>query len=258
MGKRPAMIVTALVGLFVQIVSGLFVIKQWMQVEGVAPILLGVGALFMAAAGWQMAGLKGRPPVLGAVLGLASLPGLLVLSFIPPLADARAVDGAVPADGALLKAAAAGDLDGIRARLDDGAAVDGRDKAGKTALHHALDGGHVDAARALVEAGARVDAPDKLGNTPLHLAAELGSRSAAAWLIEQGADVDARGNDGWTPLHLAASWGAKEVVRLLVEHGADLTAVNDKGFTPQGQAEFDKHEDVAALLEQAAGQRSGQ
>ncbi len=255
MGPRTRMIVLALVGIFVQISSALFVIKDWMKAEGVAPILLGVGTLFMVAAGWQMAALKKRPPMLGALLGLASLPGLAVLSFIPPPADARALADWAPADKELLRAAKEGDVDAIQARLADGAPVDGRDKLGRTALHHALDKGQVDAARALVDAGAKVDAPDKLANTPLHLAAELGSVTTARWLIEQGADVNARGHDGWTPLHLAASWGAKEVAKLLIEHGADLTALNDKGFTPAKQAEFDQHEDVAELLRAAEGEK---
>ena len=256
MGARTRLIVLALVGIFVQLASALFIIKDFMQTEGVAPILFGVGAVFMAAAGWQMAKLKLRPPLLGALLGLASLPGLMVLSFVPPRTDERALADWVPADKALLEAAAAGDSDAIEERLAAGAPVDGRDKFGKTALHHALDAGEVDAARALVAAGAKVDAPDKVANTPLHLAAELGSVTTARWLIEQGADVNARGHDGWTPLHLAASWGAKEVAKLLLEHGADLTVVNDKGFTPVKQAEFDKHEDVAELLKVAGDEKA--
>jgi ankyrin repeat protein len=65
-------------------------------------------------------------------------------------------------------------LEGVRALLAGGKAVDERDELGCTALHFAADRGNVDMVRALVGVGADVNAQDDEGQTPLHYAAVTG------------------------------------------------------------------------------------
>ncbi len=64
-----------------------------------------------------------------------------------------------------------GDVDMVSQMLEAGAAMNGRDDSGCTALHFAADRGNVDVARLLIQAGADVNAQDADGQTPLHYAA---------------------------------------------------------------------------------------
>ncbi len=51
--------------------------------------------------------------------------------------------------------------------IERGADVNSKDKAGRTALHHAFGWGHISIARKLIKAGADIWAADKKGETPL-------------------------------------------------------------------------------------------
>ncbi len=241
----------ASVGIVLQFMAIVLYTRPEFGGVGVAGLLGALGAIALMFGGWHLAANKGLARGLGLAAGLLSIPGLFVLALIPARVTDQALRDAPRGDPRLFRAAAAGDAGEVARVLDEGAAVDGRDKAGRTPLHVALDQGHTKVAELLVERGAGIDCRDKLGNTPLHMAAELGSMKTAAWLVDQGADVNARGNDGWTPLHLAAAWGATEVARVLVERGADLEAVNNKGRTPKQQAEFDNYPEVVEVLRKA-------
>ena len=74
----------------------------------------------------------------------------------------------------LKQAAASGDVDGIRAALDAGEAIDVRDHNGLSALHEAIYGGHLEAAKLLVERGADVTLENK---------ARVDARRAAAQMM---------------------------------------------------------------------------
>ncbi|MGH7856648.1 MAG: ankyrin repeat domain-containing protein, partial [Candidatus Binatia bacterium] len=110
---------------------------------------------------------------------------------------------------ALMRAAAAGDLDGVRAAIREGADV-GREVPGHgirgliaflswmqqlptrdegwTALTYASAGGHADVVRALLAAGADVNRGGGLGETALLVAAGRGDDEVTRLLIEAGAD----------------------------------------------------------------------
>src|SRR3989304_543697 len=92
-----------------------------------------------------------------------------------------------------------------------------------TPLHIAAARGDINAVKALLEQRADVNKRDKNSSTPLHEAASKGHANIVRLLIEKGADVNAKSKVGHSPLHLAAFAGSLESVRLLVEKGADTT-----------------------------------
>ena len=107
------------------------------------------------------------------------------------------------ASDSLHRAVVAGDIDGAQALLSDGAAVDGRDGQGWTALMHAANKGYVLLVEMLLRAGASPDirAPD--GATALFIAVMNGHPEAIALLMRAGALVSIRGPRGLTPADAA-------------------------------------------------------
>src|SRR4051794_13405636 len=71
--------------------------------------------------------------------------------------------------GEIQEAAAAGELERVRALAVSPASVNARDR-GTTALHEAARAGHLDIVKLLVEKGANLNATDVSGATPLRLA----------------------------------------------------------------------------------------
>ncbi len=150
----------------------------------------------------------------------------------------------------LHRAAAGGDANAVRRRLDAGDAVDGRDSRGKTPLHEAATQGHVDVAALLLDHGADPNALAAGNMTPLHFAAMLAHPELAGLLIRRGARNDIFNAAGLLPIHLAAN---DKVVRVLAEGGADVNALTTKGQTPLHTA---RHGLVAkALVEYKADLR---
>lgn len=119
----------------------------------------------------------------------------------------------------LCAAARKGDLRMVLRLIENGAAVNGRDQNGWTALHRAAFKGRVDVARALVEKGVDVDAKDEEGYTALHCAVEAGQADVIEVLVKKGADVEARTNKGVTALQIAQSFNYSGIIRLLARGG---------------------------------------
>ena len=120
-------------------------------------------------------------------------------------------------------AAARGDINAVKALLEQRADVNKRDKNGSTPLNEASSKGHANIVRLLIEKGADVNAKSKVGHSPLHLAAFAGSLESVRLLVEKGADINATLSDGTTPLTSAVIFGRASVVSLLLEKGADTT-----------------------------------
>ena len=150
------------------------------------------------------------------------------------------------------EAAALGDLDQLRARLDENdLAVSAWSDDGFTPLHYAAFFGHPEAARLLLERGADLELPARNEQfapeaRPLHSALAARQKEVALVLLDAGAEVNAREHQGTTPLHEAAQHGDVELVQLLLERGADPSARLDDGRMPADLAA--EHPEVLALL----------
>lgn len=149
-------------------------------------------------------------------------------------------DGTVA--GALVRAAAAGDVATLRRLLADGVSPDVRDAMGSGPLHKAAEGGSLDAVKALVEAGANIEEPDVTLWTPLTWAAGSGHPAVVEYLLARGAEVNPPHRPQVTPIgQVVFGWYIAEtapmlppglvieakpeerlrVVRVLFEAGAD-------------------------------------
>lgn len=140
-----------------------------------------------------------------------------------------------PADQAMFRAVAAGDVRALKGAIAAGANVHASDSTGRSALAMAARKGDVWMAEALLDAGARVDAQDPIGFTALHEAVRDGKQDIVALLVLRKADVRVRaGANGLalTPLHLAAAGGNVSVVGMLLKNGADLNARDTESATP--------------------------
>ncbi len=128
--------------------------------------------------------------------------------------------------GPVADAAMRGDLDAVRALLEQGADANEAQGDGMTALHWAARHADAEMAGLLITAGANVEAGTRIGRyTPLHLAGRAGGAAVVEALLAAGADVHARTtNSGVTPLHLAAESGSSDAIRVLADAGADLDA----------------------------------
>lgn len=128
-------------------------------------------------------------------------------------------------------------------RLDINAIVNDSDNAAQTLLHFCAVKGEHAAARMLLTLGAAVDPKDREGRTPLHmhLLTRHCSCKLLSLLLKAGADANAEDGNGWRPLHVVASAPAANVVpahdaaarkreiKLLQQHGADVDALTSGG-----------------------------
>ena len=170
-----------------------------------------------------------------------------VLSLIREGAGVNAVE---PSYGntALLKAAARGYSNTVRALLEKGGELDAKDNAGRTALMEAAFGGYTDTVGLLLEKGANVNASDKEGWTPLFWAAFSRRSGTVRVLLEKGADANARNKHEVSALMHAAYAGDTETVGLLIAHHAEVNAKDDLGRTALIEAARQGHTDTVRLL----------
>jgi len=108
--------------------------------------------------------------------------------------------------------------------------------------------GDVEEVRALLEDGKDPNSRNGNGTPLLHLAAIAGDREMAELLMEQGADLEGRAMDGGTALISACFFGREDVAGVLLEAGADVSAKDAKGSTAMQAAKAD-FEFVKAIAE---------
>lgn len=133
----------------------------------------------------------------------------------------------------LIDAAAAGDLDGLRAILETSEVdVNVRDARGRTALMAATYANQPAAVALLLEAGADVDLQDDMRNNPFLYAGAEGLLEILKLVAEAGADPTIRNRYGGVAIIPAAEKGHLETVRYLLEStSVDVDHVNDLGWT---------------------------
>ena len=132
--------------------------------------------------------------------------------------------------GEIHKAAAAGDLNKVRAFIEaDSTLLEAKDTDGSTPLITACITKQVAVANFLLDKGANVNVRDEFRFTPLSRAAGVTGQDTALIqrLIEMGSDINSQGFNGLTPLHRAASSGDLKIAKLLTDNGADPNAYDN-------------------------------
>lgn len=136
----------------------------------------------------------------------------------------------------------------VAALIDQGADVDKRSLAGRSALLLAVKADKAKSVRRLLEAGAEVDARDRDGWTPLMLAARDGRTDLVEDLLAAGADPSALSDTGWTPLMWASWYGHTAVIERLLGAGADPDLASYVGGTALIRAVQAGRPNVVAIL----------
>ncbi len=171
------------------------------------------------------------------------------------LSAALLLAAASPSTELLFEAAGQGDLDRVRALLEQGVDVNAAQGDGMSALHHAARAFDVAVAELLIGAGANLEAKTRLGDhRPLHVASASGRSGVVALLVAAGADVNALTTTGAAPLHFAAASGSADAVAALIGGGAEVDAREPVwGQTPMMfAAAAGRTEAIEALLEKGA------
>jgi ankyrin repeat protein len=154
--------------------------------------------------------------------------------------------------GDLVRAAAAGDAEGVVQALEKGAAINAA-RPERGALSAAAFYGHKEVVDLLLEKGARVDTPDATGGATPLLAATIGREpEIAIQLIGKGANVNRKANAGGgrgvSPLMLAVAIGHLDLARAIIDAGADLKSRTELGESALVLAADNGWVEGAALL----------
>ncbi len=133
----------------------------------------------------------------------------------------------------LIDAAAAGDIDGLRALLETSELdLNVRDARGRTALMAATYANQPAAVKLLLEAGADVDLQDDMLNNPFLYSGAEGLMEILELTHKAGADPAIRNRYGGVAIIPASEKGHLDAVRYLLEEtDVDLDHINDLGWT---------------------------
>jgi len=126
--------------------------------------------------------------------------------------------------------------------------IDAVNAADETPLMMAALRGQLEGARALLDRGVALN---RSGWTPLHYAATGSEARMVALLLERGAELEARSPNRTTPLMMAARYGPEAAVDLLLARGASLQARNDAGLGAVDFALLAGRESLAGRLRSA-------
>ena len=100
--------------------------------------------------------------------------------------------------------------------------------AGYSGLHAAAQRGEVAVIEQLSAARAAVDSRDRHGRTPLHVATFARQRAAIRALVRAGADINLLENDRYDAVTIAAVADDEETLRLLLSLGANAKQVTSR------------------------------
>ena len=136
-------------------------------------------------------------------------------------------------------AAEEGDLDGVKAAVENGADVEERGGWMEgTGLHYACYEGYFSIADYLIQRGAEVNCRNEYGSlpiplpvklllndftstdvTPLHLASWHGHTPLVDYLIQRGAEVNSRDKDGYLAYSLGLQWWSSRYCKITTQQG---------------------------------------
>lgn len=137
----------------------------------------------------------------------------------------------------------------VQLLLDKGADVHARDINGETALMAAAEKGNTSIVKMLLENGADINAGDKWKETALIITLRKHKLAAAKLLIDKGADIRVKDNFYQrTPLIWASNLGDIELVKLLLEKGAQVNAEDIEKKTALVHAAHNGHQQIRELL----------
>ncbi len=136
----------------------------------------------------------------------------------------------------MLKAAADGDIGGIKLYLEQGVDINYRNSgilySQETACMKAAENGQLEALKFLVEKGADFKMANDGGENPISYAGKNGQFEVVMYLISLGEDVNYQErNYGMTPLLNAAAYGDLEYMKKLISKGADKKIRNKEKHT---------------------------
>jgi ankyrin repeat protein len=152
-------------------------------------------------------------------------------------------------DYSLHHAADKGNLEEVRALVENGTDVNLKNRSNKTPLFFAARNGNLELVKYLIENHANVNVIDKDGEKPIFYAVQSGNLEVVKYLVENRAHVKAKNNKDITPLFYAAKDGYLEIIKYLVEKGADVTVKdNIYGEIPHFNAACSGHLEVVKYL----------
>jgi uncharacterized protein len=158
------------------------------------------------------------PELVKALLAHGANPNVQIAKNFPPYSRSPyALQTSLVGVTPFLLAAAAADVDLMRALLDGGADPHIKSRDGSTALMMAAGVGRIDdrenpqddanareAAKLALMLGDDINAANQRGRTALHGAAGIGANGLIQFLFERGANLNAKDRRGYTPLAIAA------------------------------------------------------
>merc|ERR1712187_527773 len=96
-----------------------------------------------------------------------------------------------------------GDLDKVKAHIQDGGKVSEEDEDGIQGIAYAIGANRTKVVEFLLEKGCSLKGVDRYGNTALHYAAAYGRKELCEWLVSTGLEPQVTNNSGHTPVDLA-------------------------------------------------------
>ena len=151
----------------------------------------------------------------------------------------------------LHEAALQGNVETIKAALEEDADIEEFSQAGATPLILAASTGHYDAIKELLASGANVNGTSRQGWTALMIAVRNRNARTVEQLICNGADMNLLSPDRWTALAEASYQGHREIMRTLLQCGADTESRAAYDRTPLMQASYKGDEAAVRLLLEA-------
>ena len=97
-------------------------------------------------------------------------------------------------------------------------------------IHNAARNGNLNRVKAFLNQGVPVNSRDQYSFTPLHWAASSGHLNVVQELLKRGAHVNPRSLSGYTPLHVAALEKHPHVIHALIRAGANPKYRNMYGY----------------------------